>query len=135
MDTLDVRQTANLLHLHVKRVQSLARDGKLPAMRVGRRWLFPREEMERLLRRDPTAATAQRPDALDLSARNRLRGRISEMRVEGLMAEVLVSFGDQAIVSIITRTSAERMGLKVGSEVVAVIKSTEVMIGLAGSAP
>ena len=131
MDTLDVRQTADLLHLHVKRVQNLAREGKLPAMRIGRRWLFPKAEMERLLRRDPMPSLS-RPDTLDLSARNRLRGRVSDMRVEGLMAEIVINFGEQEIVSLITRTSAERMGIKVGSEVIAVIKSTEVMIGLPG---
>ncbi len=45
------------------------------------------------------------------------------------MAEVALRIGDQTLVSIITRSSAERLGLKVGDEVFAVIKSTEVMIG------
>jgi len=104
-------------------------------MRVGRRWLFPRGAMERLLGRDNHLQPVSHSDVLDLSARNRLRGRVSDMRVEGLMAEVVIQFGDQEIVSLITRTSAERMHLKVGSEVIAVIKSTEVMIGLSGGRP
>jgi len=45
------------------------------------------------------------------------------------MAEVLLRIGDQELVSIITRGSAERLELRVGDEVVALIKSTEVMIG------
>jgi molybdopterin-binding protein len=45
------------------------------------------------------------------------------------MAEVVVRIGDQDLVSVITRSSAERLGLAVGDEVLAVIKSTEVMIG------
>jgi molybdate transport system regulatory protein len=45
------------------------------------------------------------------------------------MAEVRLAIGDQELVSIITRSSVERMGLKVGDQVFAVIKSTEVMIG------
>jgi molybdate transport system regulatory protein len=45
------------------------------------------------------------------------------------MAEVRLAIGEQELVSIITRSSAERLGLKVGQEVFAVIKSTEVMIG------
>jgi molybdate transport system regulatory protein len=49
--------------------------------------------------------------------------------VEGLMAEVRVAIGDQELVSVITRGAAERLHLKVGDEVYAVIKSTEVMIG------
>jgi len=132
MDTLDVRQTADLLHMRVKRVQSLARSGKLPALRVGRRWLFPRTEMERFLRKQATPALAETPESLDLSARNRLRGRVSAIHADGLMAEILVSIGDQELVSLITRSSAERLGLRVGSNVVAVIKSTEVIIGRDG---
>jgi molybdopterin-binding protein len=45
------------------------------------------------------------------------------------MAEVTVSIGDQQLVSVITRGSAERLGLRIGDSVMAVIKSTEVMIG------
>ena len=45
------------------------------------------------------------------------------------MAEVRVTIGDQELVSIITSGSARRLRLKVGDEVFAVIKSTEVMIG------
>ncbi|MFN8547084.1 MAG: TOBE domain-containing protein [Candidatus Eisenbacteria bacterium] len=49
MDTLDTADAARLLHVNVKRVQSLARSGALPAIRVGKRWLFRRAELERLL--------------------------------------------------------------------------------------
>jgi molybdopterin-binding protein len=45
------------------------------------------------------------------------------------MAEVTVSLGDQELVSVITRGSAERLGLRLGDAVLAVVKSTEVMIG------
>ena len=133
MDTLDVRQAADLLHMRVKRVQSLARSGKLPAIRVGRRWLFPRSEMERFLRRQASPTLAEHPDSFDLSARNRLRGRVAAIHADGLMAEVVVSVGDQELVSLITRSSAERLGLRVGTPVVAVIKSTEIIIGKEGS--
>jgi molybdopterin-binding protein len=45
------------------------------------------------------------------------------------MAEVIIAVGELEIVSAITRSSAERMELNPGDEVVAVIKSTEVLIG------
>ena len=45
------------------------------------------------------------------------------------MAEVRLRIGDQELVSVITRRSAERLALRIGDEVFAVIKSTEVMIG------
>jgi molybdopterin-binding protein len=131
MTTLDAEEAAKLLHLNVKRVQGLAREGKLPAARVGRKWLFRREELEALLGR--AAAPAPRR-ALAISARNRLRGTISRLSLDGLMAEVEVRIGDQGLVSVITRASAERLGLAVGDEVFALIKSTEVMIGKEGRA-
>lgn len=125
MDTLSVSEVAAMLHLNPKRVQSLARAGKLPATRVGRRWLFPRPRIEALLGQ---ARGAAEPLA-ELSARNRIRGKIRSLQLDGLMAEVKLAIGDQDLVSIITRSSAERLRLKVGDEVYAVIKSTEVMIG------
>jgi len=45
------------------------------------------------------------------------------------MAEVRLAIGDQELVSIITRDSAERLGLAIGVEAHAVIKATEIMIG------
>ena len=129
MHTLNAEEAAKLLRLNVKRVQGLARAGKLPAARVGRKWLFRREDLEALLGRKGPGGPA---GSLSISARNSLRGRIARLTVDGLMAEVQVRIGDQQLVSIITRSSAERLGLKVGDEVFAVMKSTEVMIGKEG---
>jgi len=129
MRTLSSEQAAALLHLNVKRVQGLARQGKLPAARVGRKWLFPAEDLERLLQGGEAAI--HRP-SLEISARNRLRGRVVQLRFDGLMAEVVLRIGDQDLVSIITRSSAERMGLRPGDDAFAVIKSTEVMVGKEG---
>lgn len=131
MNTLDVHQAAELLHLNPKRVQSLAREGKLPAARVGRKWLFRRDTLEGLLGRPSAVAAAT---SLAISARNRLRGRLVRLTLDGLMAEAVVRIGDQELVSMITRSSAERLGLKEGDEVYAVIKSTEVMLGKEGGA-
>ena len=125
MDTLGVAEAASLLHLNPKRVQFLARTGRLPAVRVGRKWLFPRGRLEALL--GPGLSPEVHP--IDLSARNQLRGSVLSVVAEGLLAEVRVAIGDQELVSVITRTAAERLQLEVGAEVYAVIKSTEVMIG------
>ncbi len=128
MKTLSAEEAASLLHLNVKRVQSLARSGKLPAVRVGRKWLFPEEQITSLL---GCPVAPMRP-AFEISARNRLRGRIARIHVEGLMAEVVLEIGEQELTSVITRSSAERMKLRVGDEAYAVVKSTEVMIGKEG---
>jgi molybdopterin-binding protein len=133
MRTFNAQEAAVLLHLNVKRVQSLARSGKLPAVRLWRKWLFRSDEIERLLGQDaPALEPSARPGWLAISARNRLRGRITSLVMDGLMAEVQVRIGDQELVSVITRSSAERLGLAVGDEVVAVVKATEIMIGKAG---
>jgi molybdopterin-binding protein len=64
------------------------------------------------------------------SARNQLRGKVASVKLGSVMAEVIVDLPDgQQIVSAITRTSAEGLGLTAGDEVIAVIKSTEVMLG------
>ncbi len=123
MKTLSSEEAAALLHLNVKQVQNLARAGKLPAVRVGRKWLFPQDRIEKLLGRRPSAP------AIEISARNRLRGKIAHLRFDGLMAEVMLKIGDQELVAVITRSSAERMKLRVGDEAFAVMKSTEVMVG------
>ncbi len=128
LQLLTVAETARLLHLNVKRVQALARAGKLPATRVGRKWLFPRHRIEGLLG-GQTEPRGPVPRGVELSARNQLKCRVSALAIDGLMCEVRLEIGNQELVSIITRSSAERLGLAVGAEVLAVIKSTEVMIG------
>jgi len=71
----------------------------------------------------------RRETDVEISARNQLRGRVTAISLDGVMGEVRIQLGTQELVSVITRASVERMGLKVGDEVLAVIKSTEVMIG------
>ncbi len=128
MDLLSADQAALLLHLNVKRVQALARAGRLPGRRIGRRWLFERGDLDHLLAR-PDSAPPRSLVGLDISARNQLRAHVLSVTIDGVMAEVLLRIGDQELVSIITRGSAERLALRPGDEVYALVKSTEVMIG------
>lgn len=129
-DLITAAEAAKLLHLHVKRVQYLARVGQLPATRLGHKWLFSRSKL--LAAGSQPSGESPSTDALEISARNRLRGRISSIHADGVMAEVRVQIGDQEIVSVITRSSAERLRLAVGDAVFAVVKSTEVMIAKQG---
>ncbi len=126
MELLSTEEASAYLRLNPKRVQALARSGKLPGRRIGRKWLFSRNDLDALL---SGGESATRPASLDISARNQLRGRVLALVIEGVMAEVRVQIGDQELVSVITRTSAERLKLRVGDQVFALIKSTEVMIG------
>jgi len=63
-----------------------------------------------------------------LSARNQFEGTVKSVKLDNVMAEVVVAVGEMDIVSIITRGSAESLGLKAGDTVTAIIKSTEVII-------
>jgi molybdopterin-binding protein len=63
-----------------------------------------------------------------LSARNQFKGKVKSVKLGNVMAEVIVAVGDLEIVSAITRGSVEQMKLATGDEVIAVIKSTEVMV-------
>jgi molybdopterin-binding protein len=62
------------------------------------------------------------------SARNRLPGTVTEVKLGGIMAQVGIRVGDNQVEAVITRDSAEELGLKAGDRVFAVIKSTEVMV-------
>jgi len=66
-----------------------------------------------------------------LSARNHLPGIIDDIQMGAVMAHVTVRVGDNIVDSVITRRSAEEMGLKKGDRVTAVVKATEVMLSKA----
>ncbi len=67
---------------------------------------------------------------MQLSARNQLKGTIKSVKTGAIMAEVVLEVaGGHEIVAEITKGSVERLQLKAGDAVTAIIKSTEVMIG------
>ena len=64
-----------------------------------------------------------------MSARNRFNGIVRDVRVEGLMAQVEVVITEPAVLTaIVTADAVEALGLEPGNSVVAVIKSTSVMV-------
>jgi molybdopterin-binding protein len=67
---------------------------------------------------------------MQLSARNQLTGTVRSVELGAVMAEVTVDVAGQEIVSAITRSSAERLGLAEGQPVTVFIKATEVILGV-----
>ena len=63
-----------------------------------------------------------------ISARNHLKGKITDVKLGDVMAHVTIKVGQHIIESVITRQSAEEMNLKKGDTVTAVVKATEVMV-------
>lgn len=68
---------------------------------------------------------------MKISARNLLKGKIKVLTMGAVNAEVVIELPDgQEVVSIITKSSAESLGLEVGKEAFAVVKASDVMIAV-----
>ena len=66
---------------------------------------------------------------MKISARNRLKGKVLAVKKEALTAKIKIEISVPILVTaLISREAAEELDIKVGDEVEAVIKATEVMI-------
>ena len=95
---------------------------------------IPGAEVERLLAGRGTlparpAVRAAHGVLVALSGRNQLRGIVDEIRTDGLLAQVRLRIGDQMLTAVITRDAVRELKLRRGDQAVAIIKSTEVMVG------
>jgi molybdopterin-binding protein len=63
-----------------------------------------------------------------MSTRNRLPGTVTEVVRGEAAAKVTIRVGDNHLVALITRESADELGLEVGNEVTALVKATDVMV-------
>ena len=113
-------EAARELGISVDTLRRWDREGRIRTERdSANRRLVSLEEIERL-----RGAGAQH-----MSARNRLRGTVSEVRVEGLLAQVELTVTEPArVVAVVTRDAVEELGLKPGMVATAVVKSTSVMV-------
>jgi molybdopterin-binding protein len=96
-------------------------------------------EVDRMLaRHDPAARPAgrraERPTGLivALSGRNRLRGFVDEVRIDGLLGQVRLRIGDQMLTAVVTSDALAELKLRRGDSATAIIKSTEVMVAREG---
>jgi molybdopterin-binding protein len=68
---------------------------------------------------------------MKLSARNVIKGKVKQVTHGAVNSEVMVELpGGAEVVSIITKTSAEGLGLAMGKEVYVVIKASNVMLAV-----
>jgi molybdopterin-binding protein len=91
---------------------------------------IPEKEVDRFLYRasERGEVAERRNNFRRISGRNQLVGRVTDIKIQGLMAQVTLSIGGQRITSIITADAVKEMRLKSGQTVAALVKSTEVMI-------
>jgi len=127
---LKPREAALQLRISFPTIKQWIYSNKIRAVQTpGGHHRIPQSEVDRLLFRTRGKSSAERRDAARrVSGRNQLVGRIEDVQISGLMAEVVLSIGGQRITAIITARSAREMQLKPGQSAAALIKATEVMI-------
>jgi molybdopterin-binding protein len=91
---------------------------------------IPEKEIDKFLYRSTQKqdVSERRSGFRRVSGRNQLVGRVMDIQVSGLIAQITLSIGGQKITSIITADAVREMRLKKGDTAAALIKSTEVMI-------
>lgn len=67
-----------------------------------------------------------------ISARNVLKGKVKSLHDGVVNTEVVIDVGGVEVASIITRQSADALKLRIGAEVHAVIKASDVMVAVDG---
>jgi molybdopterin-binding protein len=136
MALLTVRAAAERLGVAYSTLKRWVLTGRVRTIRTeGGHHRVSESEIDRLTaRQQPETRTrrATRSDGSEslggLSARNRLRGFIDEVRVDGLLAQVRLRIGDQTLTAVITSDAVRALKLRRGDDALAIIKSTEVMI-------
>jgi molybdopterin-binding protein len=136
---LSVREAAERLGVSYSALKQWIYRGTVRTVRTGGgHHRVPLAEVDRLLNLQPGPAAAAAPAVrrssrhgvlVALSGRNQLRGIVDEVRHDGLLAQVRLRIGDQRLTAVITRDALAELNLKRGEEALAIIKSTEVMVG------
>lgn len=126
-----VRHACKVLGVSYPTLKQWIYKGKIKTVKTqGGHHRIPETEMDRLLPAVPRGGPVQgrRRNFRKISGRNQLVGRIVDLKIEGLMAQVTLSIGGQHLTSIITADAAHEMRLEKGQIASALIKSTEVMV-------
>lgn len=130
---LAVRDAARQLGVTYSTLKRWIHEGSVRSVKTrGGHHRIPADEVRRLLAAQgplPPVARTGHGVLVALSGRNQLRGIVDEIRSDGLLAQVRLRFGDQMLTAVITRDAVQELKLRRGDEAVAIIKSTEVMIG------
>jgi molybdopterin-binding protein len=122
------RDAARMLGVSYPTIKQWIYKGRLRTRKTpGGHHRIPAEELDKLLPRIPQK-NAGRSRFRRVSGRNQLVGRIAEVKIQGLLAQVKLSIGGQEITAIITAEAVREMGLQRGQTAAALVKATEVMI-------
>ena len=125
------REAAQVLGISYPTLKQWIYKGKIrTAKTAGGHHRVPEREIDKFLYRanETGDVSTRRGNFRRVSGRNQLVGRVTDVKVSGLMAQVSLSIGGQHITAVITADAVREMRLKKGQTVAALIKSTEVMI-------
>ncbi len=134
MSNIRVKDAAALLGVSDDTVRRWIDKGGLTAHNDGTgRKVIPGRVLAEFVREHATPAPD--PLATASSARNRFVGLVTRVVADGVMAEVEMQCGPHTVVSLMSRHSADALGLEVGTVAVAVVKSTTVIVETSKEVP
>jgi molybdopterin-binding protein len=127
---LTPREAARLLGVSYATIKQWILSGKLKTVQTpGGHHRLSEAALKPFLQKDKMrSAVESRQRFRRVSGRNQLSGKVVSLRLEGLIAEVVLSVGGAQVTSIITASAVRELQLKKGDTVAALIKSTDVMI-------
>ena len=116
-----IGEAARALGVSIDTIRRWDRDGRIATSRdKGNRRVVSAAEIERIRGADGDGS---------LSARNRFRGIVREVKIDGLLAQVDIDVTEPSrVVAIITRESLEELSIRPGMDATAVVKATSVMV-------
>ena len=119
-DVYTAREAAQALGISLDTLRRWDRDGRIRTRRdQANRRVVPAREIARLRGAEPST----------MSARNRLRGTVQSVEVDGLLAQVEILVTEPTrVVAIVTRDAVAELGLEAGSPATAIVKATSVMV-------
>ncbi len=129
MPQLRISEAATLLGVSDDTVRRWAEQGKLPLLRSSGRLTVDGRVLADFIRDSATGAGTDSPTGR-ASARNQLRGIVTRVLADTVMAQVEMQCGPFRVVSLMTREAVEELGLDVGVVAVASVKATHVVVGL-----
>ncbi len=127
---LTAREAARLLGISYSTIKQWILHGKLKTVQTpGGHHRITEASLRPFLAKDKMKGmTESRERYRRVSGRNQLAGKVVSVRVEGILAEVVLAVGDAHITAIITANAVRELALKKGDTAAALIKSTDVMI-------
>jgi molybdopterin-binding protein len=128
---LSPREAAQVLGVSYPTLKQWIYKGKVRTIKTaGGHHRIPEDEIDKFLHRASGNGDIRerRGNFRRISGRNQLVGRVTDIKIMGLMAQISLSIGGQRITSIITADAVREMRLQKGQTVAALVKSTEVMI-------